>query len=105
LSISDAIAIAQHPGKRESLSKRIRYAWNRWRIKLPKVPISRGRRLRVFLLAMLLLALTAAYFISIYFPTQQFYLSKMISLEQKLERAGFMIIPEYLKKISTIFPA
>ncbi len=103
LSISDAIAIAQHPGKRESLHKRIRYAWNRWRIKLPKVPISRGRRLRVFLLAMLLLALTAAYFISIYFPTQQFYLSKMISLEQKLERAGFMIIPEYLKKISTMF--
>lgn len=103
LSISDAIKIAQHPGKRESLRKRIRYTWNRWRMKLPKVQISRGRRRRIFLLMMLFLALAAAYFTSIYLPTQQFYLSKMISLEQRLEKAGFVVIPEYLKRISAAF--
>ena len=71
-------------------------------MKLPKVPISRGRRRRVFLLMMLFLALAAAYLTSFYLPTQQIYLSKMISLEQRLEKAGFVVIPGYLKKISRL---
>jgi TM2 domain-containing membrane protein YozV len=104
LSISDAIKIAQHPGKREPLIKRIKYAWNRWRIKLPKVKVKKSRKRRIFLLVLLLLSLAAAYLSSIYFPTQQFYLSKMIKLEQELTRAGFVIIPEYLREISAIFP-
>ncbi len=103
LSISDAIKLAQHPGKREPLIKRIKYAWNRWRIKLPKVKVRRSQKQRIFLLILLLLTLAAAYFSSIYFPTRQFYLSKMISLEQELARAGFEIIPEYLRKISAIY--
>lgn len=104
LSISDAIKIAQHPGKREPLIKRIRYAWNRWRIKLPEVKIRKSRKRRIFLLVLLLLTLAAAYLSSIYFPTRQFYLSKMVDLEQELAGAGFVIIPEYLRKISAIFP-
>ncbi|UCD85592.1 MAG: hypothetical protein JSU92_05220 [Deltaproteobacteria bacterium] len=103
LSISDAIKIAQHPGKREPLRKRIKYAWNRWRIKMPRVKVSKLRKRRVVLLVLLLLALAAVYLSSIYFPVKQDYLSKMTELEQKLEDAGFVIIPEYLKKVSTIF--